>query len=1479
MGKIFSLLLVVICVLVCGSCGGRAQKDALYAEADSMNRLSYDMRYKDLDASAEAAVRAFELSTGNPTLRAAALNNLGFCAFMRMDFEEAANLFLKARETSNDEIELLVSDVGMMKICQRTSMNKEFYDYRNSALRRMKRIGEDESVLSDENVNRRLNYAVSEFYIVSCIYYYYLQQHKESKQAIDAVTEEMLEGDTAQWIYCRYMKASGGIYVAPTREQAVVGELKYLANSLMVSRSGGYIYFEANILQAIAELLNFRQNRRLLEEEHASVLRLVNYEGLPTDSLPLYCARRSLELFKQYGDWFQISGAYRTIATYYNYSNQSEKALPNLQKALSYVNLHHEKFYHCTDSTDRLKTFIPDAGRPIELKWIIDDNIKTIPEWILRLREQLSRTYSALGMKQESDYNRNIYLDLMDYTRQDKALESRYTALEAESRQLNVLLLLVILSFCMLMILIFILNRMWRKHNVRYLDELKKVQDLCRKMTSAVPVHANENREVVQAVLHVAKDDFLQIFDAVDMQITLNGEDYADSSEEELPAPELPQGVRFYHFDMVSPGKSERTGQLALALYRPLGKEAKGLLQLLLPYLAWTLGNGLNLVSLDDERRRLEKEQYIHEQHVVENKRQNTVKKACLSIVTGILPYIDRVVNEVHKLLRASYAREEEIKRGKFVYINDLITRINEYNDILALWIKMRQGALSLNIESFGLNELFQMIAKGRRSFEMKCQRLVVEPTDAVVKADKALTLFMINTLAENARKYTPEGGEIEVNASETEDYVEISVRDNGPGLSPEDVQRILGEKVYDSGSIGISTASDVQMLQKQKGHGFGLMNCKGIIEKYRKTNAVFSVCRFDIESEVGKGSRFYFRLPKGVHKFLAVCALIIVSVCGAGCSHGQVETDKEDVVLDPGYDSLLVIANDFANVVYDCNVNGYYEDALFYADSVLYYMNKHYLRYSGKKAPLLQLYNSNQDAAEQVWLENGFSTDYYILLDVRNEAAVAGLAVKDFRIYFYNNTAYSVLYKQTSQDNTLGYYCQQMQQSANNKMIAIGLFVLLVIGSLVGYYLLYLRHRLHYRYNMEQVFTINKAVFSAVQPVEQDNWNMSEILSGHFFAELNELLPVSDIALAIYDEETSCLKFTFRKEREQEDLCNQMQRCFDKRQKVWKGAKEWSCFPLNVEMGNEEHCAGVLAIQTILPHTREEDRLLVELVMSYLAVMLYNTVVRVRRKYSDIELAQDDARRASYEENMLHVQNMVLDNCLSTIKHETIYYPNRIKQIIDRLTDRNGIDVEDERKQLQTIDELVNYYKDIFTLLSSCAARQLDEITFRRTDVKVCGLMEQADKYLKKNVRKLGWTLDLQVEVQEEGLSVVGDKVLLSFLLENLLDESVRYPESGIVQLSVVKDNEFVRFSFTDTRRTFSQEELNELFYPSLSRMRKVSAGNELEGTEYLVCKQIIRDHDEFAGRRGCRINACLASGSGFTVWFTVPLSKKCKR
>lgn len=1444
----------------------KGQSAAAYAEADSLNHIAYEMRYKNLSVATKAASRACLLSEGNADLHAEALNNMGFCAFMRMNFEKSASLFRQALKEGNNEIEHLISDIGMMKICQRTSMNKEFYDYRNSALRRLKRIREDEALISDAHEKMRLNYAISEFHIVSGIYFYYLEQRKESLQSINSITPEVLKNDTAQSLYYEYMRGSGGMYDAPTREQVITGEFGCLTNCLLQSRKGGYIYFEANALQAMAELLNFRRNRELLEKHRSGILRLVNENDLPVDSLPLYYARQALKLFKIYGDGYQISGTYRTIATYYNYSGHPEKALENLKEALQYVNWHHEKYYHCKDTTDRLRVYVPETAHATELKWIADEGIKTIPEWILRLREQLSRTYAAMGCKAESDYNRNAYLDLLDYTRQDKALESRYMVLEKESRQLNALLSLVIMGIFVLIILFIVLNRYWRKRNKQYISILKEVFDLCRKITSSVPVYVTETDEIVDTLCLTIKDDFHKIFGATDVKIVLGCDSAGEQSEESL--------LGFCEYELCSPDKKKTVGKLLLALPFPLRKEKYTLLQLILPYLAWTVENGLNLVSLDDERRRLEKEQYIHEQHLAENKRQNMVKKACLSLVTGILPYIDRVVNEVQKLQSAAYTRRADVKKGKFEYIDELITRINEYNEILALWIKMRQGVLSLNIENFPLKELFDIIAKGRRSFEMKHQELVVSSTNAIVKADKALTLFMINTLAENARKYTPEHGKIELSAVETDDYVEISVSDNGPGLSEEDVNRILGEKVYDSGSIGMGTAADTEELRKQKGSGFGLMNCKGIIEKYRKTNTVFRVCCFSIDSTLGKGSRFYFRLPKGVKKIFTVGLLLVMGLVGLGSCQpsGQHTVKTQNNVLV--YDSLLAVANNYANLVYDCNVNGRYQEALVYADSVLRYMNLHYLKYSKRRYPLLKLYRDDYEAAEQTWLAQGFNTDYYILLDVRNEAAVAGLAIKDFRTYYYNNRAYATLYKQVSKDRSLEEYCVRMQQSANNKLIALGIFVLLVVACLAGYYILYLRHRLHYRYNMEQVFEINQSIFSVSQPQEEDETSLAESILAKLSDEMNELVPVAAMTLALYDEETATLHYIADSEGEDEEIYNRIQRCFEKKQVMWTDEAAWNYFPLNVEAGEESYCAGVLAIKTALPCVREDDRLLVELVVSYLAVVLHHTVVCVRRKHYDIELAQDEARRTSYEENMLHVQNMVLDNCLSTIKHETIYYPNRIKQIVDRLNWEENISLQEEEQQLQTISELVGYYKDIFTLLSSCASRQLDEITFRRTDVQVATIVSQAEKYFRKITRKLPYALNLETKLHTP-LSVSGDSLLLVFLLENLLDESVRYPQPGILRLAVYEENGFARFDFTDTRRNHTQEELNDLFYPVLSHFQE-EGGTGLQGTEFLVCKQIVREHDEFAGRRGCRINACPCVGGGYTVWFTIPLSTK---
>lgn len=951
------------------SCGEK-KDTAVYRQADSLNMLSYRMRYKNPDTAWKAAHEAYELSENFPSLRAEALNNLGFCAFIRMDFETAEDLFLAVYDESYNELECLIADIGMMKICQRTAMNKDFYDYRNSALRRMKRIGDDPSAITDPRELVRLNYARSEFSIASAIYYYYLQQEQQSLEAINEIkADEALEKDTAQLLYYYYMKGSGGMYEADKPEDIVPGEFNYLIDCLTLSSEHGYIYFEANASQAMAELLKEKKNFDLLTELRPNVMRAINTEDLPWEELTMRFAGQALELFKKYGDWYQISGTYRTLASCCNEQGRYEDALDYLCKALQYVNRHHEKYYHCTDTTDRLRPYVPMATTSIELEWINDDGIKSVPEWIARFREQLSVTYAALGMKPQSDYNRNIYLDILDYTRQDKELESRYNALEKESESLNGLLVVVIIGIVVLILLFWILNKRWRMRNALYIDKLKKTLEICRKITASVPTDAAEVKDVTEAVVTSVKDDILQLVDARDFRIVTEREETAQPCEDNCT-----------RFVLSIPGKEQPLGEVHLYASRKMKKDDRALMQVITPYISWTLENGLTFISLGDERKRLEKEQYVHEQHLAENKRRNLVKKACLFIVTGIMPYIDRIINEVHKLTANNYLRNEEIKESKYRYIDELITRINEYNDILALWIKMKQGTLSLNIENFELNKLFDVLVKGRKTFEIKHQTLTVEPTEAVVKADKALTLFMINTLAENARKYTRPGGHVSVFARETDTYVEISIKDNGRGLSREDVECILSEKVYDSGKIGLQTGGNTEELQKNKGHGFGLMNCKGIIEKYRKTNEIFRVCLFNIESEPGKGSRFYFRLPKGVRKAL-MAVLVVCLPFFTGCGEEGKELREAEIPANDSvrrYDKWLVEANEYAYDVYNCNIEGLYQEALSYADSAFYCLNKHYKMYSGRNGPLLKL-EGEGTSAESDWFNQHFDTDYIL--------------------------------------------------------------------------------------------------------------------------------------------------------------------------------------------------------------------------------------------------------------------------------------------------------------------------------------------------------------------------------------------------------------------------------------------------------------------------------------------------------------------
>lgn len=1402
---------------------------------DSLNGKAYAYRYRSLDSSYKYADAAYRQVNFYKSGKAEASNNLGFCAYMNMDFDRAEALHKEVYKLTKNELELLIADIGLMKICQRTAMNKEYYDYRNSALRRMKRIREESDLFADRHETLRLDYAFTEFFIVSSIYYYYLQQRQEAIDALNQIPEDEALTDTNQLLYYHYIKGSASLVEANNPEERKLREFDQLYYTWRTAVQSKHPYFEGNGLQGLANLMVSPANFEFYRVRRTHALDQFDF---PVDSLmPLRMAQLALEKFREYDDLYQIAGAYVSIGKYLNAHGCYPEALDTLTKALDCVNQHHLLYYHYkADTLDKLWPYAEGDTTYTGVPWITEEKVKTVPEWISRIREQLSVSYAGLGMKHASDYNRNIYLDILNFTRQDKELENRKLSLEAGSRQMTLVLSLVIVGLVLVVILWWFFNKSSKMRNQVDVERLQQILSLCRDITSSIPM----NVPLIQQGID-------QLFGKGRMTL------------------EIPE-----------------EGKAALVPVHRLSKDEKALVHVLEPYIIWAADNEQMVEALSDERIQLEKQRYVYEQHIAGNKRQNLIKKACLAIVNGINPYIDRILNEVHKLTEKGYIDDEKIKKEKYQYIDELVTTINEYNDILALWIKMKQGTLSLNIETFGLNELFDLLGKGRRAFEMKEQTLEIEPTHAMVKADRALTLFMINTLAENARKYTPEGGVIKVYARTTDSYVEISVEDNGRGISAEDVAQIIGEKVYDSRVIGMKNATDADELKENKGSGFGLMNCKGIIEKYKKTNELFRVCVFNVESELGKGSRFYFRLPSGVRKVIGVLLCLLLPFGMGSCLYDPIppmlqDTDSIVVITDSAYEDLLDAASDYANAAYFANVDEQYEIALQYADSAILLLNEHYQKYARPDATHRYMKLVGEGIpAEILWWNELFDSDYHVILDIRNEAAVAFLALKQLDAYSYNNSAFTDLYKLQGEDQTLEGYCRQLERSNINKTVGIILCFVLLIVSLVGYYLLYLRKRIQNRLSLEQVLEINQKVFAAslIRPQEQENAEalqreestLKEIpqrIVDEAFGSVNELLTIDRMGIAVYNETTHLLEYASSPGQEMPEM---VQLCFDSREYISEQHRQ--AIPLMVEAGGEHQCVGVLYLERREGTEQETDRLLFELVARYVAIVVFNAVVKLATKYRDIESAHEETQRASWEDSMLHVQNMVLDNCLSTIKHETIYYPNKIKQIIGRLNAQN-LSEKEEKEAVETMTELIEYYKGIFTILSSCASRQLEEVTFRRTTIPVQELFETAGKYFKKSVKN---RMDkIELEMAPIDARVIGDVNQLRFLLENLIDEALTVHEDGVLRLQARKDDEYIRFLFTDTRREKSVLELNQLFYPNLARMTSGEEG-ELRGTEYLVCKQIIRDHDEFAGRRGCRINAEPAEGGGFTVYFTIP-------
>ncbi|MDD4637674.1 MAG: HAMP domain-containing sensor histidine kinase, partial [Bacteroidales bacterium] len=163
-------------------------------------------------------------------------------------------------------------------------------------------------------------------------------------------------------------------------------------------------------------------------------------------------------------------------------------------------------------------------------------------------------------------------------------------------------------------------------------------------------------------------------------------------------------------------------------------------------------------------------------------------------------------------------------------------------------WSRSQTGRLKFNPEMIELDMLVNdVIVLLKESAQNKSITISTENLrKEMAYADRAMIHTVLRNLISNAIKFTfpGAGGKIVISARHTDEEMIISVSDNGVGMKKELIDRLfhIEENVSTSGT------------QQEEGTGLGLILCKEFVDNHNG--------RIWAESEVGKGTTFYFTLP-----------------------------------------------------------------------------------------------------------------------------------------------------------------------------------------------------------------------------------------------------------------------------------------------------------------------------------------------------------------------------------------------------------------------------------------------------------------------------------------------------------------------------------------------------------------------------------------------------------------------------------------
>jgi signal transduction histidine kinase len=190
-----------------------------------------------------------------------------------------------------------------------------------------------------------------------------------------------------------------------------------------------------------------------------------------------------------------------------------------------------------------------------------------------------------------------------------------------------------------------------------------------------------------------------------------------------------------------------------------------------------------------------------------------------------------------------------EINDKQAEYLADILESgrhlLSLINDILDL-SKIEAGRMELEPSEFDLPSAIEntlILVRERAQRRAITLRRTVDERVGTIRADERKVKQVLLNLLSNALKFTPEGGQIDVIAGVQDGVAEISVRDTGVGIAPEDQDAVFEE----FRQVGMAS-------KKVEGTGLGLAISRKFIELHGG--------KIWVKSEPGAGATFTFTLP-----------------------------------------------------------------------------------------------------------------------------------------------------------------------------------------------------------------------------------------------------------------------------------------------------------------------------------------------------------------------------------------------------------------------------------------------------------------------------------------------------------------------------------------------------------------------------------------------------------------------------------------